>query len=187
GKSVLICPSVVGAKNWNQGTFSPLTGLLYLPVQELCNDLIAQEQEVPEGAGFTGGAWRMKPPPQGKVEGSIAAFHPVTGGMKWSFPVKTWIMASVLSTAGGLVFSGDPEGNFFALDAQTGKRMWSFQTGAGHRGSSISYSIRGKQYIVTPSGWGSLVGGSHRTVFPDARMPKPGSALFAFALPEGAQ
>ena len=187
GKSVLICPSVVGAKNWNQGTFSLATGLLYLPIQELCNDLIAQEQDVSEGSGFTGGTWRMKPPPGGKVEGSIGAFHPVTGQMKWSVPVKTWIMASILSTAGGLVFTGDPEGNFFALDAQTGTRLWSFQTGGGHRGSSISYSIGGRQYIVTPTGWGSLVGAAHRTVFPDAAMPKAGSVLFAFALPEGVQ
>jgi len=185
GKTTLVCPSVVGAKNWNQGTYSPSTGLLYLPVQELCNDLIAQSQEVSEGSAFTGGVWRMKPPPNGKIEGSIAAFEPVTGAMKWRVPATTWIMASVLSTAGGLVFAGDPEGNFFALDAQTGARLWDFQTGAGHRGSSISYSIGGKQYIATPSGWGSLVGGAHRQLFPEARPPKPGSALFVFALPEG--
>jgi alcohol dehydrogenase (cytochrome c) len=185
GKSTLVCPSVVGAKNWNQGTYSPMTGLLYLPVQELCNDLIAQTQEVSEGSGFTGGTWRMKAPPGGKIEGSIAAFQPTTGELKWSVPAATWIMASVLSTAGGLVFTGDPEGNFFALDASTGTRLWSFQTGAGHRGSSISYSIRGRQYVLTPSGWGSLVGGAHRTLFPDSPAPKPGSAVFAFALPEG--
>jgi alcohol dehydrogenase (cytochrome c) len=185
GKRTLVCPSVVGAKNWNQGTYSPATGLLYLPVQELCNDLIARAEEVPEGSPFTGGNWLMKAPPSGKIEGSIAAFDAVTGERKWSVPATTWIMASVLSTAGGLVFTGDPEGNFFALDAKTGARLWNFQTGAGHRGSSISYSIAGRQYIATPSGWGSLVGAAHRGLFPDAPPPKPGSALFVFALPEG--
>jgi alcohol dehydrogenase (cytochrome c) len=65
--------------------------------------------------------------------------------------------------------------------------LWNFQTGAGHRGSSISYSIGGRQYIATPSGWGSLVGAAHRGLFPDSPPPRPGSALFVFALPEGAK
>ncbi len=187
GKRTLVCPSVVGAKNWNQGTYSPSTGLLYLPVQELCNDLIAREEDVPEGNPFTGGNWLMTAPPGGKIEGSVAAFDAVTGERKLNAPATTWIMASVLSTAGGLVFTGDPEGNFFALDAKTGARLWSFQTGGGHRGSSISYSIGGRQYIATPSGWGSLVGAAHRGLFPETPAPRAGSALFVFALPEGAK
>jgi alcohol dehydrogenase (cytochrome c) len=184
GKSKLICPSVVGAKNWNQGAYSPNTGMLYLPVQELCNDLVARDEEVAEGSPFTGGNWFMKPPPSGKVEGYIAAFDAATGQRKWSVPATTWIMASILTTDGGLVFTGDPEGNFFALDARTGARLWSFQTGGGHRGSAISYSIGGRQYIATPTGWGSLVGAAHKGLFPDAPAARPGSALFVFKLPE---
>ena len=188
GKSKLICPSVVGAKNWNQGAYSPNTGMLYLPVQEICNDLVAQDQEVAEGSPFTGGNWFIKPAPSAtRPEGYIAAFDAATGKREWSVPVTTWIMASILSTDGGLMFTGDPEGNFFALDARTGARLWSFQTGAGHRGSSISYSIGGRQYIATPTGWGSLVGAAHRALFPDAPVARPGSALFVFALPEGAK
>jgi alcohol dehydrogenase (cytochrome c) len=185
GKTKLICPSVAGAKNWNQGSYSPNTGLLYLPVQELCNDLVPREEHVAEGSPFTGGNWIMKPPAGGKVEGYIEAFDAATGEKRWSVPVTTWIMASILTTGGGLVFTGDPEGNFFALDAKTGSRLWSFQTGGGHRGSAISYSIDGRQYIATPSGWGSLVGGSQKALFPDAPAARPGSALFVFKLPEG--
>jgi alcohol dehydrogenase (cytochrome c) len=187
GKSAMICPSVAGAKNWNQGAYSPNTGMLYLPVQELCNDLVARDEEVAEGGAFTGGNWFMKPPPGGKIEGYIAAFDAATGERRWSVPVTTWIMASILSTEGGLVFTGDPEGNFFALDARTGARLWSFQTGGGHRGSSISYAIDGRQYVATPTGWGSLVGAAHQALFPGAPSARPGSALFVFKLPEGAK
>lgn len=184
GKFTMICPSAVGAKNWNQGAYSPRTGLLYMPVEELCNDLIVRDQEVPEGGSFTGGNWIMKPPPDGKQEGYLAAFDPLTGERKWTVPATTWIMASVLATAGDLVFTGDPEGNFFAVDAKTGERLWSFQTGAGHRGSSISYAIGGRQYIATPIGWGSTIGTMHKGIWPDAPIARPGSALVVFALPE---
>jgi alcohol dehydrogenase (cytochrome c) len=184
GSSVLVCPSVIGAKNWNQGAYSPRTGWLYLPVQELCNDLVARQEAVPEGASFMGGNFIVKPPPGAKQEGYLAAYDPITGERKWTLPVETWILASVLATAGDLVFTGDPEGNFFAADAKTGTRLWNFRTGAGHRGSAVTYSVNGRQYVATPTGWGSLVGDGHRSVWPDAPAPRPGSAVIVFALPE---
>jgi alcohol dehydrogenase (cytochrome c) len=184
GTSKLVCPSVAGAKNWNQGAFSPRTGWLYLPVQEICNDLVARQEEVPEGSLSTGGNWIMKPPPEGKQEGYLAAYDQLTGERKWTLPVTTWIMASVLATAGDLVFTGDPEGNFFAVDAKTGTRLWTFQTGAGHRGSAITYSIDDRQYVATPTGWGSIAGGAHKSIWPNAPTARPGSALVVFTLPE---
>jgi alcohol dehydrogenase (cytochrome c) len=184
GKTKLICPSAIGAKNWNQSAFSPRTGWMYIPVQEVCNDLTAEEQEAAEGKSFIGGRWDMKPPAGGKIEGYIAAYDPLTGERKWTAPATTWILASVLATAGDVIFSGDPEGYFFALEARTGKRLWSFQTGGGHRGSAITYSVNGRQYVATPSGWGSLVGSSHTGLFPNAPAPRGGSALLVFALPQ---
>jgi alcohol dehydrogenase (cytochrome c) len=183
GKVKLLCPSTIGGKSWNQSAWSPRTGWVYIPVLEICSDLIVRDEDPQEGRGFTGGNWIMKPPPDAKQESYIAAFDPLTGKRQWSVPATTWLLASVLATAGDLIFSGDPEGNFFALDARTGKRLWSFPTGAGHRGSAISYSIAGRQYIATPTGWGSLVGQAHAALWPGP-LPRPGSALFVFALPE---
>lgn len=184
GTSKMICPSVVGAKSWNQGAYSPRTGLLYLPSQELCNDLVARKADVPVGASATGGNWVIKAPPNGKVEGEVAAYDPSTGVKKWSFPATTWIMASLLATAGDLVFTGDPEGNFFALDAKTGAKLWSFGDGAGHRGGAVTYSVGGRQFVATPSGWGSILGGLQGAMWPDAPVARPGSSLVVFALPE---
>ena len=99
-------------------------------------------------------------------------------------PYKFVLMSSMLATAGDLVFTGDPEGNFFALDAKTGNKLWSFQTGAGNRGSAISYSVNGRQYIAATSGWHqTLVGGAALTLFP-AESFRLGSTLVVFALPE---
>jgi alcohol dehydrogenase (cytochrome c) len=184
GKSKLVCPSVLGAKSWNQGAFSPRTGWLYLPVQEICNDILAREQEAQEGKSFIAGNWVMRPPPGVKPEGYLAAYDPLSGERKWTLPVTTYIMASVLATAGDLVFTGDPEGNFFALDSRTGSRLWSFQTGAGHRGSAVTYSIGGRQYIATPTGWGSFAASVYKGMWPDMPPPRMGSALIVFALPE---
>jgi alcohol dehydrogenase (cytochrome c) len=185
GKTKLVCPSAIGAKNWNQSAYSLRTSLLYIPVQEICNDLTAREEEPSEGKPFIGGRWDFKAPAGGKIEGYIAAYDPRSGAQKWTFPATTWILASILVTAGDVVFSGDPEGNFFALDARSGKRLWSFQTGAGHRGSAVTYMVNGRQYVATPTGWGSAVGGMHSAFWPDRPAPRGGSALMVFALPRG--
>ncbi len=187
GKAVFVCPSAMGGKSWNESAWSPRVGLLFLPVIEVCNDLIVREQAPSEGRVYIGGSWIMKPPPGGKHEGYLAAVDPLTGQRKWTAPASTWILASLLATAGDLLFTGDPDGTFFALEASTGKKLWSFQTGGGHRGSSITYSVRGRQYIATPTGWGSLVGANYPSFFPDAPRPRAGSSLFVFALPEAGQ
>ena len=88
-------------------------------------------------------------------------YDPVTGERKWRIRHKYPLLASQLATAGGLVFSGDATGRFFALDASDGSELWSFRTGSGHRGSAVTYAVGGRQYIATPSGWGSALGRAH--------------------------
>jgi alcohol dehydrogenase (cytochrome c) len=183
GITKLVCPSAIGAKSWNQSAYSLRTGLLYIPVQEICNDLTARDEEVSEGKSAIGGSWVFKPPAEGKIEGYIGAYDARTGERKWTFPATTWFLASVLATAGDIVFSGDPEGNFFALDARNGAKLWSFQTGGGHRGSSVTYSVNGRQFVATPSGWGSIVGGAFSNFWPDRLTPRGGSTLLVFTLP----
>ena len=80
---------------------------------------------------------------------------------------------------------GNPEGEFFALDARTGEKLWNYQNGAGHRGSAVSYSVNGRQYIATPTGCQqSVVGASFAALFPEQTF-RLGSTLIVFALPEG--
>jgi alcohol dehydrogenase (cytochrome c) len=184
-KATFICPGPDGGKSWNQIAYSPKTGLIYSPGLEMCTDLVAREQEPAEGRGFIGGTWTHRDPKDGPARSHLDAFDPVTGKKVWTYPYKYALLASVLATAGDLVFSGDPEGYFFALDARTGNKLWSYQTGAGHRGSSISYSLSGRQYIATPTGWGSIAGRAMAAVWPDAETFRGGSTIIVFALPEG--
>jgi alcohol dehydrogenase (cytochrome c) len=184
-KPTLICPGPSGGKSWNQMAYSPVTGMIYTPATEMCGELQARRQEAAEGRGFIGGTWSHIAPRDGPIRSHLDAYDAVTGKRAWTYPYKFVLYASVLATAGDLVFTGDPEGFFFALDARTGKKLWSFQTGAGHRGSSVTYSVKGRQYIATPTGWGSIAGRALLDTWPEAETFRGGSTLMVFALPEG--
>ena len=107
----------------------------------------------------------------------------MTGERKWRYEHKYPLLASQLATAGGLVFTGDANGRFFALDDRSGREIWSFRTGSGHRGSAVTYSVDGRQYIATPSGWGSAVAGLMTQLWPETAEIPTGSSIFVFALP----
>jgi alcohol dehydrogenase (cytochrome c) len=129
------------------------------------------------------GTFNVKTPPNRKTFGHIDAWDPIAGQRAWTLPHPSVLLASMLATAGDLVFTGSPEGEFFALNARTGEKLWSYQTGAGHRGGAISYSVNGRQFIATPSGFQTgLVGGMAAGMFAGVRT---GSTIVVFALPEG--
>jgi len=187
GETRSFCPSAAGAKSWNSMAYSPRTGFIYTPTNEICTDVTPNDNKPVEGRFFMNGNFPMKLPPNRATYSHVDAWDPVTGKRIWSMPYKFVLLSSMLATAGDLVFTGDPEGNFFALDARTGNRIWSFQTGAGHRGSAISYSVNGKQYIAATSGWHqTVVGGAAAALFPNENF-RLGSTLVVFALPEGSR
>jgi alcohol dehydrogenase (cytochrome c) len=187
GKTTNICPSVAGAKSWNSMAYSPRTGFLYAPVNEICNDLTPADREPQEGKFFSSGTWRFNRQSTRATFSHVDALDAVTGKRAWSFPYKYILLASMLTTAGDLVFTGTPEGEFFALDARSGEKLWTYQTGAGHRGSAVSYAANGRQFVATPTGFQkALAGGMAAILFPDASF-RTGSTIVAFALPEGAK
>jgi len=187
GKTGHFCPSAAGAKSWNSMAYSPRTGLLYTPVNEICTDITSNNDKPVEGRTYMNGAFPMVLPPNRATYSHVDAWDPVTGKRQWSYPYKFLLLSSVLSTAGDLVFTGDPEGEFFALHARTGEKLWSFQTGAGHRGAAVSYSVNGRQYIATTTGWQqTVVGGAALGLFPQENW-RQGSTLVVFALPEGSK
>ena len=94
-------------------------------------------------------------------------------------------MSSLLATAGDLIIGGDLEGYVFALDARTGKKLWSFNTGGRIASAAVSYSVNGRQFIAVGSGGGSETEGRLAKLYPEApRTSQPASTLFVFALPE---
>ena len=128
----------------------------------------------------------LKAQPGADHVGEVQAWNVDTGKRVWTHKyTNTPNWGPMLATAGDLVFTGNPEGEFFALDARNGNRLWSFQTGAGHRGASVTYAINGRQYIATTTGFQrSVVGSLAGSLFPDQDF-RQGSTLVVFALPEG--
>jgi len=159
--STYICPSFLGATNWFSPSYNPQTGWVYVSAFEHCQNLTSWPQPFEEGhrfIGSTGDKLRTE-----KDWGAVRALDPHTGEMKWEFKFYSGPWAGTLSTAGGLVLTGDIDGNLIALDARTGEHLWHFQTGAAINSVPMTYSVDGKQYIIIPAG----------------------GALFAFGLPEG--
>jgi alcohol dehydrogenase (cytochrome c) len=184
GVPTTICPSIGGGRSWNHAAYSPKTGLFYTTGIEWCQEVTVQKEEPREGREFFGGTFKLKQTPDNDAGSHFGAYDPVTGKKAWTYKSKYPLLASAVATAGDLVFTGDPEGHFIAFDAKTGEKLWSFQTGSGHRGSPITYAVKGKQFIATPSGWGSAVSGLMGQLWPETEKFRGGSTIFAFALPE---
>jgi alcohol dehydrogenase (cytochrome c) len=177
GEPVHFWPGPAGGKEWTHAAYSPDTGLLYVPVQEVGATATRRRREFKEGIPYWGAGVAVD------IEdayGSVSAFDPATGQETWRWRNETPMCASVLATGGGLVFAGEPTGEFNALNARTGEQLWQFQCGSGHHSSPTTYSVGGRQYIAVPSGWGGWIEG-----FNPGMLGAPhGAALFVFALPD---
>ncbi len=174
-----ICPGPAGAKVWNHGSYSRQTGLLYVPVIELCAVFRRRHEEFAEGLPYLGSTFQNRTEPEW---GHVKAFDPATGREVWSWRGQAPMVTSLLSTAGGLVFSGEPSGLFNAHDARTGAVLWQFQTGSGIHSNPVTYGVRGRQYVAVPVGWGGWLEG----FAPKNYGVQRATSLMVFALPDGA-
>jgi lanthanide-dependent methanol dehydrogenase len=153
-----ICPSAPGAKDWNPSSFSPRTGLLYLPHNNLCMDFEAVETSYIAGTPYVGANVVYKAGPGGH-QGQLTAWDPVGAKAVWSIPEKYPAWSGALATAGDIVFYGNMEGWFKAVHAKTGQVLWQFKTGSGIVGQPVSYrGPDGHQYIAILSGIGGWPG-----------------------------
>ncbi len=125
-----VCPGAAGATNWMSPTYDPQTQIFYVTAREQCDVFSTAPQPYEAGHAFYGSAY-FPNDDAAPFTGALRAIDPNTGKMRWEWkhPSPTWA-GGVLSTAGGLVFTGDAEGNFIALEAASGKALWHFQCGA---------------------------------------------------------
>ena len=159
GKMVTdICPAAPGAKDWQPSAFSPKTGLLYIPHNNLCQDTEGYEANYIAGTPFVGVNNYMKPGPGGN-RGWFTAWDVQHGKPVWRVPEKFPAWSGALVTAGDVVFYGTMDGWFKALDATSGKLLWQFKAGSGIIGQPITYKgPDGKQYVAVLSGVGGWAG-----------------------------
>ena len=177
GVPVHFWPGPAGGKEWTHMAYSPQTGLIYVPVQEVGATATRRRREFQESIPYWGAGVAVD---LDDHYGYVAAIDPLSGEEKWRWRNEYPMCASVLTTAGGLVFTGLPTGEFVALDAETGEQKWQFQCGSGHHSSPTTYEVDGRQYIAVPTGWGGWIEG----FLPGLLGGAAGNALFAFALPE---
>ncbi|MBI3493013.1 MAG: PQQ-binding-like beta-propeller repeat protein [Acidobacteria bacterium] len=133
-------------------SYDPGLRLFFVTARETCARFI--RRPVPPNAALgdrtMGGTVQIITDP--KSWGALRALDPVTGERNWEVRYDGPGWAGVLATAGGVVFSGDHEGNFFAVDSRSGKKLFEYQTGAPLYGPPTTYMLGGRQYVVMPSG-----------------------------------
>lgn len=156
GKSVFSVPSFLGGKNWMPMAYSQKTNLFYVPSNEWGMDIWNQPVEYKKGAAYLGAGFTIKPIYEDHI-GALKAIDPLTGKIKWTYKNPSPLWGGVLTTAGGLVFTGTPEGKLLAFDDETGEILYSFQVGSGIVASPVTWEQNGEQYIAIVSGWGGAV------------------------------
>ena len=180
GEPIELWPHLLGGTNWMPISYSPGTGLVYINTLNFGFNYKPVDQPYQQGVFWAGVDLAAKPvPPDGPL-GFLKAIDPLTGKSKWEVPLDMPNWAGTLTTAGGLLFTGNLYGEFLAYDASTGKKLWSFQTGSGIIGQPVTWTMNGKQYVSIMSG----TGGAYVIYSGDPRLasiPKGGS-LWTFAL-----
>jgi alcohol dehydrogenase (cytochrome c) len=152
-KGEVTCPDLTGGTNFWPPSFDPATRLFFVNAREVCMTFIAFKPEYTPGERFTGGSGQRVRSSESQAYGALRAIDPTTGERKWEFKFLSPATAGVLTTASGLLFSGDADGNLLALDSRSGKLLWRYQMGSPLHGTSpTTYMIDGRQHLLVPSG-----------------------------------
>ncbi len=180
-------PGPLGAHNWHPMSYSPDTGLVYIPAQEAPFVYTDQaDYKFTDGRWNTGTEFGAAVLPTDKptfkalkslLKGRLLAWDPVEQKEVWSFEHGGPWNGGVLSTSGGLVFQGAADAHFAAYNAQTGKRVWKYFTQTGIVAAPITYEIDGEQYIAVASGWGGSYVLGFGGVFPTGSTANVGRVM----------
>jgi alcohol dehydrogenase (cytochrome c) len=145
-----VCPGLGGGHNWSATAYSLDAKLFYFGTADGCEVFFRTKQEFREGQWYQASTETAVPSePQ---TGAVVAMDPTTGETRWRYEMLTPHSAGMLATGGGLVFTGDAQGYFTALDSRTGKPLWNFQTGGGLGAPAITYNLNGRQQIAIAAG-----------------------------------
>jgi PQQ-dependent dehydrogenase (methanol/ethanol family) len=153
-----ICPAALGSKDQQPASYSPKTGLFYVPTNHVCMDYEPFQIEYTAGQPYVGSTLSMYPAPNSHGGlGNFIAWDASTGKIVWSKAEKFSVWSGALSTAGDVVFYGTLEGYLKAVD-NNGKELWKFKTPSGIIGNVTTWEYKGKQYVGVLSGIGGWAG-----------------------------
>ena len=178
GQEVFTCPTAMGGKDWEAGAYSPRTNTMYMPLRNACARMAPLDDG---GRSLYSLSMRNELAPGTDQLGAVWAISAETGAVAWTYEQRSATM-SLAATAGGLVFVGDINGRFKALDDETGDVLWEINLGSPVSGFPVTYAVAGRQYVVAGTGTG---GNASRwsAMTPELR-PSSGNNIFVFALPQ---
>src|SRR5438128_11016960 len=158
---VLMQPSGIGGTNWSPVPYSPDTGYFYVPGTVRTSAFTRFGDKYLLGQRYTGGS--QAAPIGSPMSGTFTAIDSKTNTIAWQHktPYRIGGGGGSSVTAGGLVFRGEPDGNFLALDAKSGKELWRFQTGFGADAPPVFYEVDGEQYVAIATGGNQLQGSAY--------------------------
>ncbi len=156
GTEVFAVPSFLGGKNQMPIAYSDQTKLFYVPSNEWGMDIHNEPVVYKKGAAYLGAGFNIKPIFDDHI-GSLKAIDPVAQKVIWEYKNKAPLWGGVMTTAGGLVFVGTPEGYLKAFDAKTGAELWKFNVGTGIVAPPIAWEQDGQEMIGISAGWGGAV------------------------------
>ncbi len=170
-EGVVIWPGVAGGANWSPAAVDAQNGLAFVAAMHMPTRY--QSAELPAASGKPAVTYyTFEPAKDVPTWGTLSAVDLKTGAIRWQQKTDEPLIGGTLATAGGLVFTGEGNGDFSAFDAKTGARLWQFHCGAGVNAPPISYEVAGKQYVAVAAG-GSQIWGFRQ-----------GGAVVVFALPD---
>jgi PQQ-dependent dehydrogenase (methanol/ethanol family) len=180
GDERFVCPTANGGKDFPAGGYSPLTHLMYFPLQNTCGNITALGDKPFTTTPYDIRSKNEITPGTDKV-GTVQAINVETGRIIWKHERRAGMMSLVV-TGGGLIFGGDTNGHFMAFDQDTGKVLWEINLGSPVTGYPITYAVNGKQYVAVSTG-NSLVSSGLNNLLPELH-PSAASNIVVFALGE---
>ncbi|SHF17854.1 PQQ-dependent dehydrogenase, methanol/ethanol family [Loktanella atrilutea] len=154
-----VCPAALGSKDQQPASYSPDTGLFYVPTNHVCMDYEPFRVSYAAGQPYVGATLSMFPAPDSHGGmGNFIAWDATKGEIKWSLPEQFSVWSGAMATAGGVVFYGTLEGYLKAVDAETGDELYKFKTPSGIIGNVFTYEHDGKQFVGVLSGIGGWAG-----------------------------
>jgi PQQ-dependent dehydrogenase (methanol/ethanol family) len=154
-----VCPAALGSKDQQPSTYSPKTGLFYVPTNHVCMDYEPFRVSYAAGQPYVGATLSMFPAPDSHGGmGNFIAWDAVEGKIVWSLPEQFSVWSGAMATAGDVVFYGTLEGYLKAVDAKTGEELYKFKTPSGIIGNVFTYEHGGKQFVGVLSGIGGWAG-----------------------------
>ena len=177
-----VCPHYHGARNLNSPSYSPLTGLYYMGLNNSCMDVQFVSEE--PGGRYAGMRARVKMVPGYDYVGEFVAFDPITGARAWEYrlPSGAAMTAAALATAGGVVFGGAADRRFFALDTDTGEALWQMRLNGDISGAPVTFEVGGRQYVAVGAG-GRIGQTTSYARLTDTNIPQGSGVIWVFALP----